>query len=235
MSSPSSSRRIPSEGAPDSPLESGVRLLPPTDTTPLRSKMPLERAQRWRSPFEQNEDPLVSVFMTSNAFVRCCAHAGSDPDHEVGGGLVGEWHEDERLGSFVLVDGIIPARHTRQGSAFLTFTQDTLVAMNEELEDRYPNRQLVGWFHTHPRMGVFLSSYDVWLHQHFFPEPWQVALVIEPHSAIGGFFVRQKSGFLDVHQYFGFYELRDEDTPSVVHWKNLTLVEQAGSSGGEDD
>ena len=81
------------------------------------------------------------------------------------------------------------------------------MALYEELKERYPDKELVGWYHTHPRMGIFLSEYDTWLHRNFFPEPYQVALVIEPHSATGGFFIRQPDGSLDPRQYFGFYEL----------------------------
>jgi hypothetical protein len=71
-------------------------------------------------------------------------------------------------------------------------------------------------------MGLFLSSYDTWLHKHFFPEIWQVALVIEPHSDTGGFFIRQRDGELDARSYFGFYELTDNINQSVVDWTNLS-------------
>lgn len=211
---------------PNGEMEANVRLLPPTDTTPLRSRIPLTGARRWVSPFEEDVKASVSVFITSESFIRFCAHAGTDLEREVGGGLVGEWHKDEESGNpFILIDGVLPARHTRQGSAFLTFTQDSLVSMNDEMEERFPEKQLVGWFHTHPRMGVFLSNYDVWLHRHFFPEVWQVALVIEPHSAVGGFFIRQEDMTLDAHRYFGFYELGENEASSVVHWGNLTMDE----------
>jgi hypothetical protein len=70
-------------------------------------------------------------------------------------------------------------------------------------------------------MGVFLSHYDAWLHNHFFPEPWQVALVMEPYSEAGGFFVRQADGVLEPSRYYGFYELEDDTGETTLHWKNL--------------
>lgn len=215
-------------------MASNVKLFPATDTHPRRSQIPLARARRWLAPFDDDLVPTVEIFITSQAFVRACAHAGTDLDHEVGGGLVGSWHRDEEnIRSYILVEGILPARYTRQGSAFLTFTQDTLVAMNDDLEARFPDKLLVGWFHTHPRMGVFLSSYDQWLHEHFFPEPWQVALVIEPHTAVGGFFVRQRDLDLDRHRYFGFYEVLAEEAGPVVHWRNLRMEPDDGSQKAE--
>ncbi len=209
--------------------ESNVRLAPLEEATPMGAPIPIRRARRWRSPYENpGAKPCVTVFVTQRAYVRFCAHAGTDLDNEVGGGLVGRWRADPVSGEeFIVVEGVLPARHTRQGSTFLTFTQDTLVALHEELENRFPGKELVGWFHTHPRMGVFLSGYDVWLHEHFFPQPWQVALVIEPHSASGGFFIRQGDGRLDPHRYFGFYELaRDGRGRNVIHWNNLKPDEE---------
>ncbi|NIS81787.1 MAG: hypothetical protein GTO14_16620 [Anaerolineales bacterium] len=216
--------------------ESQVRLFPPTDTTPFRSRISKRLMRCWRPPFEDGAKPLVSVFVTSAAFTQLTEHSRIDLENEVGGGLVGSWHVDARTEEqFVLIEGVIPARFTRQGSAFLTFTQDTLVAMNDELEERFPERQLVGWYHTHPRMGVFLSHYDLWLHDHFFPEPWQVALVIEPHTVVGGFFIRQMEGDLDPQRYFGFCEILAKEGDSVVEWGNMHLADDAADDGVDDD
>ena len=77
-------------------------------------------------------------------------------------------------------------------------------------------------------MGVFLSGYDLWLHEHFFPAPWQVALVVEPRAGEGGFFVRQRDGTLDPRAYRGFYELLRHGRESVMRWTNL-------SANGDDE
>lgn len=216
---------------------SQVRLHPVADVEPCHSRIPKRHARRWSAPFEDSARPRVQVFTTAKAFVRVSAHAGTDLENEVGGGLVGKWRKDACTGEqFVVLENILPARYTRRGSAFLTFTQDSLVAMNDELEERFPGKQLVGWYHTHPRMAVFLSHHDLWLHRHFFPEPWQVALVVEPHSSTGGFFIVQEDGTLDPQRYFGFYELLDpEKRGSVVHWSNLLLTHRGRERGEESD
>jgi proteasome lid subunit RPN8/RPN11 len=149
-------------------------------------------------------------------------HTSSELEYEVGGILVGKWCADsETARQYIVVAAVLPARFTQQGSVFLTFTQDSLVDIHAKIDEEYPGEEIVGWYHTHPRMGVFLSHYDTWLHYHFFPEAWQVALVIEPHTAIGGFFVRQADGVLDPSRYFGFYELDGNTGQSIVHWNNL--------------
>jgi hypothetical protein len=102
-----------------------------------------------------------------------------------------------------VVDTFLPVTHE---SVYLTFTQDSLVDIHDQIDANYKGQKIVGWYHTHPSMGIFLSHYDTWLHRNFFPEPWQVALVVEPVSATAGFFIRQKQGVLDPTRYFGFYE-----------------------------
>jgi proteasome lid subunit RPN8/RPN11 len=171
--------------------------------------------------------------MTQRAYVRCCAHAGSDLNNEVGGALAGKWRADAQTGQpFIVIEAALPARHTRQSGSYVTFTQDSLVALHDDLDERHPGKELVGWYHTHPRMGVFLSGYDVWLHQHFFPNPWQVALVIEPYTSQGGFFIPHSDGRLDPRRYVGFYELSKNGRRTVVAWRNLRLDAAAPPAEG---
>jgi proteasome lid subunit RPN8/RPN11 len=184
--------------------------------------MPLDRARQWVSQHEESGyQALIPAFVAQSAYRHLVEHAASDMDQEVGGILVGEWSVDEAAHQqFITVEAALPARFTRQGSVYLTFTQDSLVDIHAEMDEHYPDKQIVGWYHTHPGMGIFLSPFDTWLHRHFFPEPWQVALVIEPHSSTGGFFIRQAGGALDPGRYFGFYEL-DGQGQSIVDWNNL--------------
>ena len=200
-----------------------IHITPSSRSEPRRTYSPVECAFRWCSPFEENElIPAVSVFVSQKAFIRFCAHAGSDLENEVGGWLVGKWCEDKKTKrQFVVVESILSAPHVRHGGTFLTFTQDTQVELYSQLMQRYPGRELVGWYHTHPKMSVFFSSYDAWLHENFFPQIHQVALVIEPYTAAGGFFIRQLDGTLDTRRYFGFYELHNRSNRSVVHWRNV--------------
>jgi len=198
--------------------------------------MPIELARRWFSSFEQpGFHPRLAVFVSQTAYNQVVAHAASEEEQEVGGLLAGSWCMDrDGAGQYILVETALPARFTRQGRVYLTFTKDSLVDLHTEMEERFPDRQVVGWYHTHPRMGVFLSHYDTWLHENFFPEPWQVALVVEPHSDTGGFFVRQEDGQLDPARYFGFYEMDGEAAGSVVHWQNLLEGIDTGEPEGDD-
>jgi proteasome lid subunit RPN8/RPN11 len=55
----------------------------------------------------------------------------------------------------------------------------------------------MGWYHSHTRSELFFSEADQEIHNRFFPEPWQVALVLKPHTfhpTRAGFFFRGDGG-----------------------------------------
>ena len=210
-----------------------INVSPPEMTQPIATPFPADKANRWKSSHDDGSlKPLVAVFMTQPAYSRICVHSSSDMINEVGGVLVGEWCVNAKQGEqFIIIEHALPARHTRQGSIYLTFTQDSLIDIHEQIDTHYKGKKIVGWYHTHPRMGIFLSHYDTWLHKNFFPEPWQVALVVEPHASLGGCFVRQREGLLDPSRYFGFYELDGSFGCSMVFWKNL-YQEEPQKEGG---
>jgi proteasome lid subunit RPN8/RPN11 len=72
----------------------------------------------------------------------------------------------------------------------------------------------VGWYHSHTRSEIFLSDADLAIHDRFFPESWQVALVMKPHTfqpARIGFFFRQGDG--SVHATASYREEALEAMP----------------------
>lgn len=52
----------------------------------------------------------------------------------------------------------------------------------------------LGWFHSHTRSEIYLTSDDLQIYHRYFPEPWQVALVLRPkrdERVRAGFFIRE--------------------------------------------
>ena len=208
-----------------------IRIAPPDSGKPDTVSPPRELAQRWDSPYDRTGlKPNVSVFVTRPAYIRVCVHACS-AEVEVGGALIGQWCQDQTGEQYIVVNHVLPARYTKQGAVYLTFTQDTIIDFHAQIDKRFEGEKIVGWFHTHPRMGVFLSHYDTFLHHNFFSEPWQVALVVEPFSSVAGFFIRQADGIFDPTRYFGFYEMDGANGRSIVRWQNFVKAE-AESEGG---
>lgn len=103
-------------------------------------------------------------------------HCLSATDREVGGVLIGSMHG----GAPPRVEASIAALHASQSAAELTFTQDAWENIHRVLEQEHPSLAIVGWYHTHPGLGVFLSEQDRFIHRNFFQNRSQIALVIDP-------------------------------------------------------
>ena len=105
-----------------------------------------------------------------------------------------------------MIDQSARAHFIESSDVHLAFTLDTWAHLAEEITGKFLGKLVVGWYHSHPRMDVFLSAYDVAIHEERFPDPWTTALVIEPEKNRGGFF-RWQDGKLNPRAPFEFYEL----------------------------
>ena len=115
-------------------------------------------------------------------------HGRSSMHAEVCGVLVGSLCWDG--GPYLLIDGRIEGKHASHQSGSVTFTSETWDFIHEELATKYPDRKIVGWYHTHPGFGIFLSNMDAFIHENFFSFPWEPAYVFDPQAETDGFFFK---------------------------------------------
>jgi proteasome lid subunit RPN8/RPN11 len=105
--------------------------------------------------------------------------ASSDLSYELGGVLVGRVGKASRR-MFVQIQHFIPATKGISRRASFEFTNEAQQEIHEVMESRFKDLRIVGWFHTHPGYGVFLSSADQFIDQHYFKEKYHIAIVIDP-------------------------------------------------------
>lgn len=144
-----------------------------------------------RLPLGDNTWAAVDILVDEPALRAAQAHALSSPDREVAGVLLGPRPEKQPDGRYVVhvIDTII-AKYTVMHGASVTYTPESWRYMNDKLAERYPDETaaIVGWYHTHPGFGIFLSGMDQFIHQNFFTQIWHTALVLDPVSRNSGFF-----------------------------------------------
>jgi proteasome lid subunit RPN8/RPN11 len=112
-------------------------------------------------------------------------HVFSNADREVGGVLVGRTSQEQ---SAPVVTAAIAAASASERRSTLTFTQDTWEHVHRILERDHPDQQIVGWYHSHPGFGIFLSEHDLFIHRNFFSGASQIALVVDPLQGQEGVF-----------------------------------------------
>jgi proteasome lid subunit RPN8/RPN11 len=124
---------------------------------------------------------------------------------EIGGILLGSF-ETGRLA--IVEHAALDCEHAH-GPGFTLSPADEgrLMALLAAHGDSGTGVRPVGWYHSHTRSGIFLSDADLLIYQRFFPEPWQVAMVMKPHTfqpARIGFFFRGTDG--SVHAEASYQE-----------------------------
>jgi len=123
------------------------------------------------------------VVMEAEVARKIRQHARTSMKAEVCGVLIGNT-EHERM----TVEACIAGINAAQGGAHVTFTQDTWEHIYKIKDKEYPEQKIVGWYHSHPGFGVFLSEHDLFIQQNFFSNAQQVAWVYDPHTDEEGCF-----------------------------------------------
>ncbi|MDQ8200983.1 Mov34/MPN/PAD-1 family protein [Pelagicoccus enzymogenes] len=120
----------------------------------------------------------LRVSMKKEAFSSIVSHAQSSLEREICGVLVGDAFRDE-AGPFLVVDAVIAGK-AQEGATHVTFTQETWNDIYQQLDEKYPKKSIVGWYHSHPGFGVTFSEMDLFIQKNFFSSATQIALVTDP-------------------------------------------------------
>jgi proteasome lid subunit RPN8/RPN11 len=134
---------------------------------------------------------------------------------ELGGALLGKAYRHQgRL--VVQVMATLPAANQDHGPVHFHFSADSWVNLQKDQAAHYADLDMIGWFHTHPDLGVFYSSDDVVVHSAAFTLPWHVGLVVDPVRGEACFF-----GWVEgeLAPLSGYYELPDRQGEPVVQWR----------------
>lgn len=186
------------------------------------------RLHRCRGEETRLEDCDIIIFQS--VYHRICKHLADDTTREHGGLLLGHVsYPDDATPPTIIITNSLPAMSTHGTKVSLTFTEETWLAFQreaDELDRLGVTLKRLGWYHSHPGLGIFLSNYDLDVCTNF-NRPHHVALVVDPVRDAGGFFVRGEDGYRQRHPQ-GFWEFPDLRAGSIVTWKNMREVKGGG-------
>lgn len=147
------------------------------------------------------DPPAATIVVHRSALDAMRAVALRPVSVEQGGVLVGNIYRsgDEADGPRFLVEVTdhIEAESALSSVTELRYTFQTWQHQNAQLKQRFPNKRIIGWYHTHlvkmryysgdaqkTRIDteLFFSSDDQFMHGQFFRDPWYVAMVFDPQG-----------------------------------------------------
>ena len=142
----------------------------------------------------------VHIYIHQRVYKALEELAASDTAKELGSILLGDYTQQGDALHVVITD-YIEAKFTDASAATLTFTHETWDYIHGEHAKRFPDKKIIGWQHTHPSYGIFLSNYDLFIQENFFDLPFQIAYVIDPVQDLRGFFQWKDGKVMKLHGY----------------------------------
>jgi len=121
---------------------------------------------------------MYDVYVSSEVLKKAGAHFTGQSQHglEAMGLLAGEPRKHEGK-EYTFVEEYFTAKNNAS-SVSVRFSDSAFADLVKQYREH--NKIIVGWMHSHPGYGCFMSHTDLATQEKYFPEPFHVALVADP-------------------------------------------------------
>lgn len=184
-------------------------------------------------PIGERVEEDKNIYISQPVYKEIHKFTQNKTTNESGGMLIGNVIEEFGKTN-IIVNGFIEAKYCEATPTTLKFTHETWEYVHKEMDKKFPGQKIVGWIHTHPNFGIFLSEYDKFIQENFFKEDYQIAYVVDPIQDIEGFYFWING---KIERCKGFYkfdkmgakiesdiESKDEDIEQNNSWLNLKNI-----------
>jgi len=130
----------------------------------------------------------------------------------------------------IIISGFIEAKHADATPTTLKFTHKTWELINKEMEKNHKGEKIVGWIHTHPNFGIFLSEYDSFIQSNFFKEDFHIAYVVDPIRKDEGFFCWDEGKTVKCEGFYVYDEPGEQ-----IELASADLGEEYFDDDGDDE
>lgn len=155
---------------------------------PISRQPPSDEPEKYRvKKFGVVEKDDHQIYIHSAILKRIVEYSRTNLHRELGGVMIGGYYLWKGR-AHIEIEEYIEASKGESRSASFKFTAESWTEIGKIKEQKFADKPLVGWHHTHPSFGIFLSGMDLFIHQGYFDLPWQVALVVDPVADKLGFF-----------------------------------------------
>ncbi len=201
----------------------------------LRRPMPVTRAVHWTPLLRDSErrrtgdsggdddESVYEIFVSQAALREVQDHVWATDSRAHWGFLLGVLFEcPKTLRRYSVIESVL------RGSGFFEEGNQGAILATAwgamEKERHRVGAELLGWYHSHPHLGVVVSEADAQSHLTRFGEPWHCMLVMTPSGSdpAAGFFRSTGRGGLSRRSPVSFYELLEPE--SLVSGSKRTFL-----------
>ena len=186
-----------------SELENAVKLVDPQRDQLFQYNPDQQRVQNEARPWRSNPHYFKSIRISAVALIKMVMHARSGGDMEVMGLMQGYIAGE----AFIVTDAFrLPVEGTETRVNAQDSANEYMVQYLERSRNAGQLENAVGWYHSHPGYGCWLSGIDVTtqMTQQTYQDPF-VAVVIDPDRTIS-------AGRVDIGAFRTFPENHKQET-----------------------
>ena len=171
---------------------------------------------------------MFYVSISNEALRKVIEDAKSRPSQRVVGFLIGSME-----GQTLIIEDAVSGE-IESGATEATLPAETIARIANDIVNQKIRGNIVGWYHTHPGYGIFMSDVDI-LTQHKLQQfsPYIVALVVDPSSNnIGIFTLNAQTGLIVPisHEYIYFFNPTEAQAPPATQGKHFRYRPESFSS-----
>lgn len=157
----------------------------PVEKLPTEDQLDCPSADR-----KQLRAASFQVYVASHVIDKVWHHVDETPKLESGGVLVGHAFQciDDPAITFVIVVDALRQESYNRSIGHYTVGPTEIASVRITIERNYAGLKIVGWYHSHPGHGVFLSQKDMQIVQSIYNAEWHLALVLDTIYKDSAFF-----------------------------------------------
>ncbi|NLK97324.1 MAG: LysM peptidoglycan-binding domain-containing protein [Epulopiscium sp.] len=159
----------------------------------------------------------IQVYLEDYVYTYLYQYAKLNRGEEKGAALVG-YYTEEFGEKMAIISGAIQFKHSLSEDRVL-LTDEVMNEVRAKLNKYFPDCELMGWMHTQPGYGIFLTTQDIRLQKQFFGKPYQTLMIIDPIENIEAFFLWDKEEVRSAEGYYIYYEKNEQMQNYMVNHK----------------
>lgn len=155
------------------------------DFSDLDRFIPLEMSSIWEDSvvtdlhLDREFVQEINTFLQESTAALLAPEEDDETVPEIGGFMMGMVSIDKETEKYqVSLEKFVPITPEANDRYHIVFGGEAWTEL-AEAQDEFPHLKMVGWFHTHPGHGLFLSLPDQKIHEGHFKEPYQIAMEID--------------------------------------------------------
>jgi len=152
------------------------------------------------------ESGKLRIYVEDYVFTFIHQFTQSSSARERLGVLVGRYIESETEPT-LFISGAIESKHTVQSPGGVEFSENSTDYHTEILDKYFPGLNVVGWIHSQPGYGTYLSNKNYSYHRENFTLAHQVFFVTDPAQRMDAFYVyNEGKELIESKGYFVYYD-----------------------------